>query len=199
MSRVDEALGRAAALAGTQPGTSLRSATTSSPGRRATSGRRKPRLPTRTSRWSTTSSRPPRPWCSTSVRSRPRREADEKLVSRLLDSRSVEQYRHLAARLHLVAGATRHQGGHDQQRASGRRQDAHGGEHRAHAEPLLQAARAPDRRRPAPPLGARALPGPERQRPQRRHPLAERRRRFRSFAGPSASRCSPPAVRTPTR
>lgn len=32
----------------------------------------------------------------------PRREYDEKLVSRLLDSRSVEQYRRLAARLHIA-------------------------------------------------------------------------------------------------
>ena len=32
----------------------------------------------------------------------PARDADEKLVSRLLDSRSVEQYRRLAARLHLA-------------------------------------------------------------------------------------------------
>src|SRR5688500_11108942 len=34
--------------------------------------------------------------------SEPARETDEKLVSRLLDSRSVEQYRRLAARLHLA-------------------------------------------------------------------------------------------------
>ncbi len=34
--------------------------------------------------------------------SEPARDADEKLVSRLLDSRSVEQYRRLAARLHLA-------------------------------------------------------------------------------------------------
>ena len=34
--------------------------------------------------------------------SEPARDTDEKLVSRLLDSRSVEQYRRLAARLHLA-------------------------------------------------------------------------------------------------
>src|SRR5688572_27282929 len=34
--------------------------------------------------------------------SEPARETDEKLVSRLLDSRSVEQYRRLAARLHIA-------------------------------------------------------------------------------------------------
>ena len=96
MSRVDEALGRAAALAGTQPGTSLMPGHEFTPANEA-------------DLWPSETVVPEEPAPSVGPAAVMQHlapatftsEADEKLVSRLLDSRSVEQYRRLAARLHL--------------------------------------------------------------------------------------------------
>ena len=97
MSRVDEALERAAALAGTQPGTPLPTGHAFTPADAA-------------DLWPSEATVVDEP-----VEDMPRTpimqhlgqpetamDSDEKLVSRLLDSRSVEQYRRLAARLHLA-------------------------------------------------------------------------------------------------
>ena len=96
MSRVDEALGRAAALAGTQPGTPLL------PGNEFEPANEVDLWPAETAPSESVQTPPPVPVMPHFEASETPTEADEKLVSRLLDSRSVEQYRRLAARLHLV-------------------------------------------------------------------------------------------------
>ena len=96
MIRVDEALGRAAALAGTQPGTPLL------PGNEFEPANTVDLWPAETAPSESVQAPPPVPLMQHFEASETPTEADEKLVSRLLDSRSVEQYRRLAARLHLV-------------------------------------------------------------------------------------------------
>ena len=96
MSRVDEALGRAAALAGTQPGTPLL------PGNEFEPANEVDLWPAETAPSESVQTPAPVPVMQHFEASETPTEADEKLVSRLLDSRSVEQYRRLAARLHLV-------------------------------------------------------------------------------------------------
>lgn len=96
MSRVDEALGRAAALAGTQPGTPLL------PGNEFEPANTVDLWPAEEAPSEAVQTPPPVPVMQHFEASETPTEADEKLVSRLLDSRSVEQYRRLAARLHLV-------------------------------------------------------------------------------------------------
>ena len=96
MSRVDEALGRAAALAGTQPGTPLL------PGNEFEPANTVDLWPAEDVPGESVQTPPPVPVMHHFEATDAPTEADEKLVSRLLDSRSVEQYRRLAARLHLV-------------------------------------------------------------------------------------------------
>ena len=95
MSRVDEALERAAALAGTQPGTSLM------PGRDFEPASSADLWPSEGVVEEAAPPAPSIPVMQHFTGSDVPTEADEKLVSRLLDSRSVEQYRQIAARLHL--------------------------------------------------------------------------------------------------
>ena len=97
MSRVDEALGRAAALAGTQSGTPVTTGHEFTPANAA-------------DLWPSEAvdvdepaqEVPVSPLMQHLGQTDAIMDDDEKLVSRLLDSRSVEQYRRLAARLHLV-------------------------------------------------------------------------------------------------
>ena len=96
MSRVDEALGRAAALAGTQPGTPLPTGHDFTPANAADL------WPSEAIVVEEAAQVPASPIMQPLGPMEPSRDDDEKLVSRLLDSRSVEQYRRLAARLHLV-------------------------------------------------------------------------------------------------
>ena len=97
MSRVDEALERAAALAGTQPGTPLPSGNEFTPDSAADL------WPAETVVVKETMEQPgPTPVIEHLGTPDSTTNADEKLVSRLLDNRSVEQYRRLAARLHLA-------------------------------------------------------------------------------------------------
>ena len=95
MSRVDEALGRAAALAGTQPGTPLL------PGHEFEPANTVDLWPAEAPSEEPAQEPPAIPVPQYFAPSDAPTETDEKLVSRLLDSRSVEQYRRLAARLHL--------------------------------------------------------------------------------------------------
>jgi capsular exopolysaccharide synthesis family protein len=95
MSRVDEALGRAAALAGTQPGTPLL------PGHEFEPANTVDLWPAEAPGEDPAPEPHATPAMQNFAPSDAPTEADEKLVSRLLDSRSVEQYRRLAARLHL--------------------------------------------------------------------------------------------------
>ena len=96
MSRVDEALERAAAIAGTEPGTALMPGHEFEPASSADLWpmEGEPEMPEEAD--------PGPPVMPHFPPSHHPTDADEKLVSRLLESRSVEQYRRLAARLHLV-------------------------------------------------------------------------------------------------
>ena len=97
MSRVDEALERAAALAGTQPGTPLPTGNEFTPDNTADL------WPAETVVAKEAMEQPgPTPVTEHLGAPDLTTNADEKLVSRLLDNQSVEQYRRLAARLHLA-------------------------------------------------------------------------------------------------
>lgn len=96
MSRVDEALERAAALAGTQPGTPLM------PGHEFEPADSADLWPSEGGSEQTMQAPPAMPVTQHFAPSDMSTDAEEKLVSRLLDSRSVEQYRRLAARLHIA-------------------------------------------------------------------------------------------------
>lgn len=97
MSRVDEALGRAAALGGTQVADPFPTGNEFTPANAADL------WPTEVAvEEPTPEQMAPAPIIERIPEPEATSQMDEKLVSRLLDSRSVEQYRRLAARLHLA-------------------------------------------------------------------------------------------------